>query len=122
MIIGLLQTLSEEFRTVLPESYLEWNNADQVVYPYLTYSVQREAAERHSDTLTVDIDIFDNSSSYKGTYEVEEKLNEYFKWRRTITDDALFIWSFVRSQNIPTGDESIKRRQVTLSAKIDWRK
>ena len=121
MIIELLKTLSQEFRSVVPESYLEWNDADNVVYPYLTYSVQREALERHSDTLTVDIDIFDNASSYKGTYQVEEQLNEYFKQRRTLTDVALFIWSFVRSQNILTGDETIKRRQVTLSAKIDWR-
>lgn len=118
----LLAKLTELLRTVCPETYLEWNGSDKATYPYLTYSVDGEYLGRQRDGFTVDVDIFDNNSSYKKIYEIEERIKKELCFGRHLTDDFFIMVDYRHSTTVPTGDKTIKRRTITLYVQVDWRK
>lgn len=120
-MIEFLKELNQQFRLVVPESYHERNNKATVVYPYVTYDFDSEAIERNVDGFYVDVDIFDNNSSYIDIFQIEEGLKTHFKDNRKLTDDFFIRFNFLRSNKIPTGDDNIKRRNLQFYCKIDWR-
>lgn len=121
-MIGFLKELNKQFRSVVSESYFERNNTSEIKYPYVTYNFGNEAIERNVDGFYVDVDIFDNNSSYKNIFQVEEALRSHFKDNRKLTDDFFVRFNFLRSNQIPTADDNIKRRNMQFYCKIDWRK
>jgi len=120
-LIEFLKELNQQFRLVVPESYHERNNKATVVYPYVTYDFDSEAIERNVDGFYVDVDIFDNNSSYVDIFQIEEALKTHFKDNRKLTYDFFIRFNFLRSNKIPTGDDNIKRRNLQFYCKIDWR-
>ena len=120
-MIEFLKELNQQFRLVVPESYHERNNKATVVYPYVTYDFDSEAIERNVDGFYVDVDIFDNHSSYIDIFQIEEALKTHFKDNRKLADDFFIRFNFLRSNKIPTGDDNIKRRNLQFYCKIDWR-
>lgn len=120
-MIEFLKELNQQFRLVVPESYHERNNKATVVYPYVTYDFDSEAIERNVDGFYVDVDIFDNHSSYIDIFQIEEALKTHLKDNRKLADDFFIRFNFLRSNKIPTGDDNIKRRNLQFYCKIDWR-
>ena len=120
-MIEFLKELNQQFRLVVPESYHERNNKATVVYPYVTYDFDSEAIERNVDGFYVDVDIFDNNSSYVDIFQIEDALKAHFKDSRKLTNDFFIRFNFLRSNKIPTGDDNIKRRNLQFYCKIDWR-
>lgn len=120
-MIDLMTILTAEFRKVLAESYHEKNTKTTVDYPYLTFDFDSEAIERNVDGFYIDVDIFDNNSSYMRVFELEEALKEHFKDNRLLTDEVFVRFNFLRSNKIPTGDDLIKRRNLQFYCKVDWR-
>ena len=120
-MIEFLKELNQQFRLVVPESYHERNNKATVVYPYVTYDFDSEAIERNVDGFYVDVDIFDNNSSYVDIFQIEEALKTHFKDNRKLTDDFFIRFNFLRSNKIQTCDDNIKRRNLQFYCKIDWR-
>lgn len=120
-MIEFLKELNQQFRLVVPESYHERNNKATVVYPYVTYDFDSEVIERNVDGFYVDVDMFDNNSSYIDIFQIEEALKTHFKDNRKLTDDFFIRFNFLRSNKIPTGDDNIKRRNLQFYCKIDWR-
>ncbi|MFA6719478.1 MAG: hypothetical protein WCS15_10395 [Prevotella sp.] len=125
-MIELLKLLYAEFVSVLPESYNEVNESVKVKYPYLTYSLtDSESLDRNQEGYNIDVDIFDNNSSYANILTVEDALKSHFeaysKEYAQLTDDFLVRVEYLRSNKIPTGDDNIKRRNLQFYFKIDWR-
>ena len=120
-MIDLLKELTTQIRLVTSESFHEMNRKATVTYPYLTFDFDSEAIERNVDGFYIDVDIFDNNSSYMRVFELEEALKEHFKDNRLLTDEVFVRFNFLRSNKIPTGDDLIKRRNLQFYCKVDWR-
>lgn len=120
-MIDFLKELTAQFRLVTSESFHEINRKETVTYPYLTFDFDSEGLERNVDGFYIDVDIFDNNSSYMRVFELEEALKEHFKDNRLLTDEVFVRFNFLRSNKIPTGDDVIKRRSLQFYCKVDWR-
>ena len=122
-MIELYKLLYAEFKAILDESYNEVNTALKVKYPYLTYSAtDSESLDRRQEGYNVDVDIFDNNSSYANILTVEQALKDHFDDYVLLKDEFLVRVEYLRSNKIPTGDDNIKRRNLQFYFKIDWRK
>lgn len=122
-MIELYKLLYAEFKAVLNESYNEVNTAPKVKYPYLTYSAtDSESLDRRQEGYNVDVDIFDNNSSYANILTVEQALKDHFDDYVLLKDEFLVRVEYLRSNKIPTGDDNIKRRNLQFYFKVDWRK
>ena len=121
-MITFLKELTSQFREVTSESFHEKNRKSKVVYPYLTFDFDSEAIERNVDGFYVDVDIFDNNSSYMNVFQLEGDLKAHFKDNKKLTDDLYIRFNFLRSMKVPTGDDNIKRRNLQFYCKVDWRK
>lgn len=120
-MIEFVEELTKQFRTVTPESYHEKNRKSTVTYPYLTFDFDTESLERNVEGFDIDVDIFDNSSSYTNIFNLEGKLKLHFKDLIILNDDLLMRFNFLRSTKILTGDDMIKRRNLQFYCKVDWR-
>lgn len=121
-MIKFVKELTSQFREVTSESFHEKNRKAKVVYPYLTFDFDSEALERNVDGFYIDVDIFDNNSSYMNVFQLEGDLKAHFKDNKKLTDDLYIRFNFLRSMKVPTGDDNIKRRNLQLYCKVDWRK
>lgn len=120
-MIEFLKELTRQFRAVTPESFHERNRKETVIYPYLTFDFDNEGLERNVEGFYIDVDIFDSNSSYINIFTLEEDLKAHFKDNRKLTDDLYIRFNFLRGNKIPTGDDLIKRRNLQLYCKVDWR-
>jgi len=120
-LIEFVQELTSQFRQVTTESFHDRNTKKHVIYPYLTYDFDSEAIERNVDGFYIDVDLFDENSSYTNLFQLESDLKMHFKDNMKLTDDLFIRFNFLRSNNIPTGDEIIKRRNLQFYCKVDWR-
>lgn len=120
-MIEFVKELTSQFRQVTSESFHERNRLETVIYPYLTYDFDAETIERNVDGFYIDVDIFDNNSSYVNVFELEGQLKAHFKDKMKLTEDLFIRFNYLRSTPIPTGDENIKRRNLQFYCKVDWR-
>lgn len=120
-MIPFLQELNKQFANVHTESYHNQNTADKVIYPYLTYDFDSEALETNVEGFYIDVDIFDDSGSFTRVFELEGKLKDYFNQKVILTEDNLLRFNFLRSTSVPTGDKLLRRRNIQIYCKVDWR-
>jgi hypothetical protein len=120
-MIEFLKELTTEFKSVTPESYHEKNRSKTVTYPYLTFDFDAESLERNIDGFYIDVDIFDNGSSYLRIFQTEEALRAHFKDFKRLTDELFIRFNYLGENKIPTGDDTIKRRNMRFYCKVDWR-
>lgn len=121
-MLNFMRELTTQFRAVTTESFHERNRKTNVVYPYVTYDFDSEALERNVDGFYIDVDIFDNQASYARIFELEDALKARFKDNQQLTDDIFIRFNFLRSNKVPTADDTIKRRNMQFYCKTDWRK
>lgn len=121
-MIEFLKELTAQFRSVVPESYHDRNRKAKVLYPYVTFDFDSESIERNVEGFYIDVDIFDNNSSYEDVFQVETALKRHFKDNRKLTSGLFIRFNFLGSNKVPTGDDLIKRRNVRFYCKTDWRK
>ncbi|MER2001296.1 MAG: hypothetical protein ABS862_01635 [Carnobacterium inhibens] len=121
-MIEFLKELTAQFKMVTSESFHEKNRKTTVVYPYLTFDFDTEAIERNVDGFYIDVDVFDNNTSYINVFTLEQSLKDHFKDNTKLTDDLLIRFNFLRSNKVTTGDDKIKRRSLQFYCKTDWRK
>lgn len=105
----------------MPASFHSINQSAEIKYPYLTFDFDSEDIERNMDGFYIDVDIFDNNSSYYDIFQAETALKDHFKDNRKLTDELFIRFNFLRSTKIPTGDDKIKRRNLQFYCKVDWR-
>lgn len=120
-MIELLQTLKLMFDQVTKESYLEINNSEKINYPYLTYSLDIDNINRNTDGFYLDIDIFDENSSFINIFNLESLLRESFDFNQKFTDGLFLRFYFQRSYSVETQSDTLKRRNLQIYCKVDWR-
>lgn len=120
-MIELLQTLKLMFDQVTKESYLEINNSEKINYPYLTYSLDIDNINRNTDGFYLDIDIFDENSSFINIFNLESLLRENFDFNQKFTDELFLRFYFQRSYSVATQSDTLKRRNLQIYCKVDWR-
>ncbi|AEB75900.1 hypothetical protein [Clostridium botulinum] len=121
-MIPFLKELTKEFKKVCEESYLEINTADEVKYPYLTFSYSGEALENTREGFYIDVDIFDNCGADTLRLEqLTEDIKKHFLKSRILTDKVLLQFKVSSRRMIPTTNKQIKRRWLQLYCKVDWR-
>lgn len=120
-MIELLQTLKLMFDQVTKESYLEINNSEKINYPYLTYSLDIDNINRNTDGFYLDIDIFDENSSFINIFNLESLLRENFDFNQKLTDGLFLRFYFQRSFSVATQSDTLKRRNLQIYCKVDWR-
>lgn len=121
MMITLLKELVLQFREVAPQSYHHQNTASETSYPYLTFDLSGENLEQNVEGFYVDVDIFDNGSSYMTIFELENRIREHFKGNRKLTDDMFIRFKYLRSNTVSTESKTLKRRNLQFYCKVDWR-
>ena len=120
-MITFLKELTNQFKAVLVESHFERNRKKEVIYPYLTFDFDSEYLDDHVEGFYIDVDIFDNDSSYVRIFQIEDSLKQHFYRNRKLTNDLFIRFNFLRSTKIPTGDDVIKWRNLQFYCKLDWR-
>ncbi|BDR75272.1 hypothetical protein [Clostridium tetani] len=121
-MIPFLVQLTQEFRKVCKESYLELNTSDEVKYPYLTFSYSSEQLENTREGFYIDVDIFDNCGADTLRLEqLTEDVKKHFLKSRILTDEVLLQFKVVSRRMVPTVNKQIKRRWIQLYCKVDWR-
>lgn len=118
---NLLAEITQQLRAICPESYYERNRKTTVIYPYLTFDVDGDNLEVYRDGFYLDIDIFDINTSFKSIFEIEDKLRIHFRQLAILTDDFLLQFKVGSSNKIPTESDNLKRRNLQLYVKVDWR-
>lgn len=121
-MIELMQLLTAQFKTVTLEAYHAYNRQSSVTYPYLTFDMDSERIEENVEGFYIDVDLFDHNTSYERVFELEQNLKDHFKDLKLMTDDVFIRFVFNGSTKVPTGDETIVRRNLRFYAKTDWRK
>lgn len=121
-LVHFAQEIYQKLTNVHPESYLGVNPSESIVYPYLTYSFDAEALDEASEGFYLDLDIFDRNASYGRIFGVESALKNNLDKQRFITDESLFRFKYSGATEVPTMDNTLKRRNVRFYVKIDWRK
>lgn len=120
-MIELLKEITAILRGIYPETYHEINRKDPVAYPYAVFGFDTENIERNQEGFYIDLDIFDANASYTDIFQLEEEFKDGLIFRRELSPDFNFIFSFLGSNKVPTADENIKRRTLRFYVKVDWR-
>lgn len=121
-MLAFVTALTNELKTVTTNAHYGLNRDDVVTYPYLTFDIDSERLERNVEGFYVDIDMFDHNTSYARLFELEEQLKDHFLDRDVMNEDVLIRFVYNGSTKVPTGDETIVRRNLRFYAKTDWRK
>ena len=121
-MIEVLQLMTAQFKTVTLEAYHAYNRQSSVTYPYLTFDLDSERIVENVEGFYIDVDIFDHNTSYERVLTLEQQLKDHFKDLKVMTEDLYIRFVFNGSTKVPTGDETIVRRNIRFYAKTDWRK
>lgn len=114
--------LNDTLKEIHPESHFEWNHNDKVTYPYLTYSFGYDPIDEIRDEFDVTINLFDHGTSKVKLLELESKLVNGLNKKYEELDKAFIYIRTGRGSDIPTGTEAIRRRELQLTIKLDWKK
>lgn len=121
-MIKFMQELTTVFKAVTTNSHHAINRDTTVTYPYLTFDIDSEGINRNQEGFYIDVDLFDNQTSYARILALEQSLKDHMRDLRLMTDDLYIRFEFNASTKVPTADETIIRRNLRFYAKTDWRK
>ena len=121
-MILLIKALTEQFKEILKESHYLNNNSVEVRNPYLTFSISGEPLRFKQDGFYIDVDVFDNQAPNDVRIEtVVQNVKEHFENKHVLTEQFLLQFEFRISNHIPTGSDTLQRRNLQLYVKVDWR-
>lgn len=116
----------EAFSDAYDNSHADVNRDNTVEYPYITYNIRTNPADaRNQENLIIDVQLFDNTTSYSRIYEVASMLKNHFKGLIMLAGDLDIRFDVQRGASnwisVPTADDSIIRLEGNIQGKIDWR-
>ncbi len=121
-MIDFLKLIESEFKSICNKSYLQVNASNKIVYPYVTYDFDSESIEYGMDGFYIDIDIFDRGKSLAPIMQLEEQFKKHFLMFRELSPELFVRFEFLRSIKVPTGEKSLRRRNLQFYCRVDWRK
>lgn len=124
--IEVINYIRELFQSIVPESHYLRNKNKKVVYPYQTFSLTGEPVRFQGQGFYIDIDLFSNGGNSDVAIEKDlSKMVEKFNGRdpfHELTDHFLVQIEYRNDNSVPTGSDTLQRRNIQLYAKFDWRK
>ena len=120
-MLDLAAEIDGLLKEVTPEAYQGTNQAKEVVYPYITYSVNTEGPNGNQEEFYIDIQFFDYGTSYARILGLQEELKGKLHKRRIMAPGSYTQYWVGQGIEVPTTNERIKRRDTTVRGKIDWR-
>lgn len=120
-LIFATKYITQQLKKSTSEVFHKWNKSKEVVYPYITFQLEHEPIDEIRDVFEVTLDLFDYAKSNKKLLELENKLIHSLHRKHEVLDNAIISIRVERSIDIPTADDAILRRNITLKIKIDWR-
>lgn len=121
--IDVINYLTGLFSEIVPETHYLKNKNKTVVYPYQTFSLTGEPTHFSGQEFYIDIDIFDNSTSDVAIEKALSAMMESFNNEPfyQVTDKFLVQIQYDADNDVPTGSDTLQRRNIRLYAKFDWR-
>lgn len=120
-MLNFMKQLTATLKAVTPNSHHAINRDATVTYPYLTFDIDSEHINRNQEGFYIDVDLFDNQTSYTRLLTLEGQLKDHLRDKRILTDELSIRFNYNGSTKVPTGDELIIRRNLRFYAIIDWR-
>lgn len=120
-LVWFASFLNKQLREIHKESHYKWNHSKTVEYPYLTYNYESIPIDDIRDEFSVTINIFDHGISSKNILELESKLINELNKNYQELDKAFVYIRTGRSLDIPTQNDSVQRRELQLTVKVDWK-
>lgn len=124
-MIDLINVVRSKLKETLSEVYYLRNHKVNVEYPYLTFSYTSDPDRQYSDRFYIDIDVFDDKGMDNERIEtVVGKLNRItdLPTNYEYVDGHLIQYESIKFNNIPTGSDTLQRRNAQLIIRIEWRK
>lgn len=121
--IDIINYLKRTFKAVVSETHYLKNKSKKVNYPYQTFSLTGEPTRTNGKGFYIDVSIFDDGKN--SDVDIEKALSsmiEAFEDYHDLTDSFLIQIDYRNDNAIPTGSDSLLRRELQLYVKIDWRK
>lgn len=121
--IEVIKYLESLFKTVVPETFYQKNKKKKIIYPYQTFTLTGEPTRKNGKGFYIDINLFDDNKI--GDVPIEKALSkmiESFEDFYQLTNLFLIQLEYRNDNPIPTGSDSLLRKELQLYAKIDWRK
>lgn len=112
--------LNKLLREVCEQSFYKWNYSKEVIYPFLTYEFQHEPIDDIRDEFTVTLSMFDEGTSYIRLLELENEMINHLNKKYLFLDNCNVYIRLVRTMEVPTGFDSVKRRELEFVMKVDW--
>lgn len=113
----LYSVLSDAF----PEIYRQFNHNEKVVYPYGVFKTDLEFIDRFTDGVYLDIDLFDRNTNDQRLIESEYVIRSKMDAITLLDEHLLLRMQFLRSTDVSTNDDSIKRRKISYYIKVNRR-
>lgn len=122
----LARQLYTAFTNAFENSHASTNTDDVVIYPYLTYDLSTSPTDdRNQENLILDIQLWDNITSYSRLYDVSSQLANGFKGLKILEDNFHVRFDVKNGTSnwlqVPTEDPNIIRIEGLIQGKIDWR-
>lgn len=119
---SVIKTILKELKKLHAESYYLMNSSKAVSYPYLVFSTSLTNIDRNADGCYLDIDILDNKGFDQSEIEtIAQTVKRYFEHFDIMLEDCYMRTQFQGQTNIPTGSDTLQRRNLRFYIKIDWR-
>lgn len=121
--IDVINYLTGLFSGIVPETHYLKNKNKTVVYPYQTFSLTGEPTHFAGQGFYIDIDLFDNNKSDVAIEKALSAMMEAFNNEPfyQVTDKFLVQIQYDADNDVPTGSDTLQRRNIRLYAKFDWR-
>ena len=120
-MIDLTTWMMEAMEPVTGEVYHLMNRSKKVVYPYITFIDSTTPADEIRDIHRVTLNLFDYGSSRARLMALEEAIRTQFDRQKFVEWDKIIHTRRGLAMDVPTGDDTIQRRDVELIIKLDRR-
>ena len=113
--------LVKEMRSITSEVFHLVNRSTKVNYPYITFSDTTTPRDEIRDEHRIELNLFDYGTSRVRLMELDEAIREKFDRHIFLEPTRILHVRKGLSNDIPTGDDTIQRRDIELIIKSDRR-
>lgn len=121
-LIWFATFLNKTLKEIHQESHHKWNHSKTVTYPYLTYDFEYDPVDDIRDEFEITVNMFDYGTSSKNLLQIETNLVNGLNKKYEELDNAFVYIRTARAMDIPTQNETIQRRELNITIKVDWKK
>lgn len=108
--------------TVTEECYQDVNTSNNLIYPYIVYSIDTSYQSSNVDALTLDINVFDRHPDKARVNAIQSDLRKLLH-QETTMEHEFFMYTFIGgNQSVPKIDNELKQQLISVQGSIEWRR